>query len=417
MPTQVDDKTWEFKLRSGVSFHNGEPFNADAVVHSVKRVIDPNFNSAQASYFGSVTGAEKVDDLTVRITTSGPDPLLPARMYWMKIVPPTFSADAKFEETPVGTGPYKFAGWTRGSDIVIEANDAYWGEKPSIDKVTYRFLSEAGMRVSSLLAGEVDLVTNLLPEFTSSVPKYEAVTGIETSIIILSTENEATKDVRVRKALDLSIDREALATSLFSGYATPAPGQMTNAKAFGYDASLPPFEYDPEKAKALIKEAGAEGKTVKLLGESGRWLKDRELIEAVAAYWSEAGVNVDIRIEEFGEYLNQLFDQKVRPDAAFVSNSSELFDADLDITFAYESGTNAASNNDKELAAMIAAARTETDVEKRRKLYSDIQKKANEGVYAIPLLSNQDIYGLSPRLEWKPRPDGKVIVSEMKVIE
>lgn len=416
-PVQVDPTTWEFKLRPDVKFHNGEAFNADAVVNSVKRVIDPAFKSEQMAYFGTITGAAKVDDLTVRVTTSGPDPILPSRMYWMKMVPASYSADAKFAEAPVGTGPYKFTSWNRGQDIVLEKNADYWGDAPTIDKVTYRFVGESGTRLSGLMAGELDVITNLLPEFAEQAPKFAAVSGLETTVMILSTDNEVTKDPRVREALNISVDRKALADSLFGGYASPVKGQLVNPKAFGYNKALPEYTFDLDKAKALVKEAGAEGKTVTIVGEAGRWLKDRELIEAVGAYWKETGLNVEIRIEDFGEYLNQLFDKNKRPDAIFVSNSNELLDADREMTFALQSKASAASNSDQEMSDQISAARTETDVEKRQAMYDALTKKSYEQSYLAPLLNQQDIYGFSKRLEWQPRVDSKLLVKEMKVAE
>jgi peptide/nickel transport system substrate-binding protein len=338
-------------------------------------------------------------------------------MYWMKMVPAEYSKDPKFGESPVGTGPYKFDHWTRGQEIVLVANPDYWGGAPQIQKVTYRFIGEPGTRLSGLMAGELDVITNLLPEFVPSVPKSAAVNGLETSVIILSTENPATKDPRVRKAMNLAIDRQALADSLFGGFATPVRGQLVNPKAFGHNEALAPYAYDPEQAKALIKEAGAEGTTVTLVGESGRWLKDREMIEAVAAYWTEIGLKVDIQIEEFGEYLNRLFDKALRPDAIFVVNSDELLDADRATTQAYLSGASAASNNDQDMAAKIVAARTETDVAKRKALYDEVTKKAYDEDYLAPLLNQQDIYGFSQRLEWQPRVDAKLLVKEMKVTQ
>jgi len=416
-PTKVDDATWEFKLRPNITFTNGEPFNADSVVTSVTRIIDPALKSEQMAYFGTIKGAEKVDDLTVRILTNGPDPILPSRMYWMKMVPAKYSADPKFAETPVGTGPYKLEAFNRGQDIILVANPDYWGGKPDIDKVTYRFVGEPGTRLSGLVAGEFDVITNLLPEFVQSVPKSVAVQGLETSVIILSTENEVMKDPRVRKAMNLAIDRQALADSLFGGYALPTRGQLVNPKAFGFNESLQPYPYDPEQAKALIKEAGAEGKTINLVGESGRWLKDRELIEAVGQYWAEAGLKVNIQIEEFGQYLTLLFDKDARPDAIFVVNSDELLDADRPVSSGYESGSGFASNKDMDMQAKAQAARTETDVAKRKALYDEITKKGYDENYLAPLLNVQDVYGMSARIEWQPRVDAKLIVKEMKVTE
>ncbi len=124
-PTQLGQDMWEVKLREGISFHNGEPFNADAVVYSVNRIINPEFNSEQASFFASITGAEKIDDLTVGISTNGADPILPARLYWMKMVPPGAAEADGFAANPVGTGQYKFVEWDHGNMITLQANEAY----------------------------------------------------------------------------------------------------------------------------------------------------------------------------------------------------------------------------------------------------------------------------------------------------
>ncbi|MEM8664581.1 MAG: ABC transporter substrate-binding protein, partial [Pseudomonadota bacterium] len=155
-PTQVDETTWEFDLRDGITFHNGEPFNADAVVASVTRIIDPENASEQMGYLNTISGAQKVDDDTVRITTTGPDPILPSRMYWMKMIPPQHSESGNIDEEPIGTGPYKFVEWDRGNSIVLEANPDYWDGAPQIDRVTYRFVGESGTRLSGLMAGEFD---------------------------------------------------------------------------------------------------------------------------------------------------------------------------------------------------------------------------------------------------------------------
>jgi peptide/nickel transport system substrate-binding protein len=187
---QVDDTTWQFKLRQGVKFHNGEPFNADAVVFSVKRIIDPALQSDQASFFGTITGAEKVDDSTVNIITSGPDPILPARMYWMKMVEPKHAQGdpETFATTPIGTGPYKFVKWDRGVEVVIEANPDYWGGKPSIDIVHLRPIQEESTRLAALQAGEVDLVFGLLPEQIDQAPVAVHTPGLEFPMILLSNQ-------------------------------------------------------------------------------------------------------------------------------------------------------------------------------------------------------------------------------------
>ncbi len=415
LPKLVDTKTWEVKLRPGIKFHNGEPFNADAVVFSIKRIINPDFNSEQISFFETIKDASRVDDLTVRITTDGPDPILPSRLYWMKMVPPKHAGSPKFAETPVGTGPYRFVQWLRGRSIKLAVNDAYWGEKPQVKDINYRFIEESGTRLAGLLAGEFDVITNLLPEFTSRVPKAVNIQGLEHPIIILNADGGPTKDVRVRQALNYAVDKEALAEGLYEGYAQVAQGQLLSPSFFGFNKAVGPYPYDTEKARALLKEAGAEGITVELIGTSGRWLKDREVVEAVAAMWQRVGITAKVRIFEFNEYLNRLFDRKTRGDGIFVVSSNELLDADKSFSAYYRAGGIGSSNSDKELAALIGQARTETNMQKRASLYHQAVKRAHDQAYFVWLLNIEDIYGLSKRVQWEGRVDAKIMVKEMQV--
>ena len=317
MPIQVDETTWEVDLREGISFHNGEPLDAEAVVFSVERIVDPAFNSEQGSYFETISGAEIVDEDTVRIITAGADPILPARLYWMKMVPPGAASEEGFAENPVGTGPYRFEEWDRSNAISLSANLDYWGGTPAIETVEFRFVSEFGTRLSSLLAGEVDLITNLLPEFVNRVPKSASVAGLEFPIMILNADDGPTADVRVRRALNYAVDKEALAEGLFDGYAEVSQGQLMAPSFFGFNPDIKGYPYDPDKARALIEEAGAEGAEIEVVGTAGRWLKDREMVEVVASFWNEVGVEANVRIFEFNEYLNRLFDAETRADALF----------------------------------------------------------------------------------------------------
>jgi peptide/nickel transport system substrate-binding protein len=414
-PKLVTPQAWEVQLRPGIKFHNGENFNADAVVASVKRLIDPAFKSEQISFFSTIKDAKKVNDLTVQIITEGPDPILPGRLYWMKMVPPNHSKDPKFSESPVGTGPYKFMKWNRGQNVVLEANQDYWGTKPSIRKVTYRFVSDSGTRLAGLMAGEFDLITNLLPEFTKKVPQAIHMLGLEHPIIILNADSGPTKDIRVRQALNLAVDKKALAEGLFEGYAQIAQGQLLSPSFFGFNKQVGPYPYDPEKARALLKEAGAAGASIEVIGTAGRWLKDREMVEAVAGYWEAVGLKPKVRIFEFNEYLNRLFDRKTRAEAIFVVSSNELMDADKSFSAYYKAGGVGSSNSDKNLAALIDSARTETDVTKRTTLYNQAVKHTFDQAYFVWLLNIEDVYGLSKRLAWPGRVDAKMLVGEMKI--
>jgi peptide/nickel transport system substrate-binding protein len=417
-PTQVDETTWQFTLREGISFTNGDPLNADAVVASVQRIVELGDESEQAGFFSTITGAEAVDDLTVNITTSGPDPLLPTRMYWMKIASPSGLEAPDLADRPVGTGPYVFVEWVKGDHVTLEANPDYWDGAPSISKVTYRFVGESGTRLSGLLAGQFDLITNLLPEDTATVEgagkRFAHVQGLEHPVMILNVDDGPTADVRVRQALNYAVDKDALAQSLFGGFAVVDDCQILSPSWTGYNPNLEPYPYDPDMARSLLAEAGAEGVEIELIGESGRWLKDRELIEAVAGYWDAVGVQTKVRIFEFDEYLNRLFGE-VRPDAIFVTSSNELQDADRNLSTYYDPDGVGASNNDPEMNEWLDAARNETDTAARQALYEQATARACEDAYFVFLLNIEDIYGMSENLVWQPRVDAKLLVKEMSV--
>lgn len=415
MPEQVDPTTWRFKLKSGVNFHNGEAFDAQAVVFSVNRIIEPEYNSEQMGLISTITGAVLVDEMTVDVTTDQPDPILPARMSWIKMVPPVAAMADDFASAPVGTGPYRFESWNRGTSIALSANEEYWGGAPELKEVEIEFIVEFGTRLSNLLAGEIDLMTNLLPEFVKSVPQALQTPGSEVPILVLNTDEGPTADVRIRQALNYAVDKDAIADSLYNGAAHPANGQILAPTVFGYDAKFEDYPYDPDRARELIAEAGAEGVTVELVGTSGRWIKDREIVEVIAQYWSEVGIEPNVRIFEWSEFLNRVFDPESRPESLFLSSSSELLDADKPLSTFYHVRGIASSNTDPDLASLIDSARYETDSTARQGLYSEALKLAYDQAYFVYLVNLDDIYGASEQLEWTPRPDGKLLISTMSV--
>ncbi|MEM6739556.1 MAG: ABC transporter substrate-binding protein [Pseudomonadota bacterium] len=414
-PKQIDPMTWEFKIPPELTFHNGEPLDAAAIAFSVERMIDPELNSEQLSYFSTFAGAEVIDETTVHILTSGPDPILPARMYYFMIVPPEASTADDFAEAPIGSGPYRFVSWDRGNEIVLEANPDWRGEAPDVSEVTYRFIEESGTRMAALMAGEVDLITNLLPEFTGQVPQSASMRGLEHPTVILNTNGGITADKRVRQALNLAVDKEALASALFEGQAQVEQGQLLGATYFGFNEDISAYPYDPDRAMELLEEAGVAGGDITLVGTAGRWLKDREVVEVVAGFWSAVGLNVDVQIFEFDEYLQRLFDKENRADAIFVVSGNELLDADRSFSAYYAPSGFGSSNSFDQLEDWIVEARTETDIDARQALYEEAVAFGHEEAILTFLLNINNIWGMSERLSWQPRVDGKMFVSTMTV--
>ncbi len=414
---QVDDTTWRFHLQKGIAFTNGEPLNAEAVRFSVERIIDPEFNSEQLSFFETIAGAEVVDDSTVDIKTNGPDPILPARMYWLKIVPPKYTAadPVKFAEHPIGTGPYKFVSWARGSQVVLEANPDYWGGKPQVDRATIRIIPEESTRLAALQAGEVDLVRDLLPEQVDSAPKAVHAPGLEFPIVRLNNKEGPLTDVRLRKAMNYAVDKDAIAESLYGGYAVVAQGQVLTPGHFGFNLNVKAYPFDQDRARELLKEANYDGTEIEFVGEAGRWLKDRELIEAVAAQLTDVGFNVKVEIYEWSKYLDYLFAQENQPDMIFVSHDNVLLDADRTFSGYYSCKGRVSSYCNDKVTELIEAGRTETDVDKRLEMYHEVVKLSHDDAAFLFLVNLENIYGLSDRLQWEPRLDGRILIKEITV--
>src|SRR5215472_5848837 len=163
----VSDKVWEAKLRPGVKFHNGEPFDANAVKFSFERINRADFKSPQKGWFGTIERVEIVDPSTVRFHTKVPDPAMPARMSLMYQLPPKYVTqvgDAQANLKPVGTGPFKFVEWQKNERIVVEANDAHWSGKPAVRRATWKPIPELGSRIAALQTGQADLIVNVPPD-------------------------------------------------------------------------------------------------------------------------------------------------------------------------------------------------------------------------------------------------------------
>jgi peptide/nickel transport system substrate-binding protein len=418
-PEQIDPETWQFTLRDGIQWHNGDPFTSADVVASVERIIDPDFASEQASYFGTITGAEAVDDLTVNVTTNGPDPALPTRMYMMRMIPAEGSQAADFGDNPVGTGPYKFVEWARGDHITIEKNPDYWGDNPSnVSTVTYVFVPEPSTRLSGLISGEYDITTNMSPEDAEAAPATTSTRSLEHAMVVVNETSGITADERVRDALNLAIDKQSIVDNLFQGHATVDPCQPIDSEAFGYHPGLEPYPYDPDQARQLIEEAGATGEPIELISVSGVWLKDREVSEAIVNFWNDIGLDAKLTILELSEHTGRLFHGGENiPDAIFVSTGNEMFDADRNLSAYLQPNFLGGANDDPRMTELLDAARTETDLAERQDLYEQTLDISCEDSYLVDLYNPENIWGTGENITWPARVDGKLLIPEITVNE
>jgi peptide/nickel transport system substrate-binding protein len=412
--TLKNETTWEIKLRPNVKFTNGAAMNADAVVFSLKRTIDPALKSPQASYLASIKDAVKVDDLTVNIITDGPNPILPAQLTWMKVADPAHLGTADFASKPVGTGPYKFVEWKKGQSVTLTANPDYWGTKPTIKDVTVRVIPEINTRLQGLKNGELDLTANLSPELMSQAPATATQRSVEFYEIYFANvrPGKPFADKNTRLAAQYAVDKEGILKSLFGGYGKVQQGQIIRDDWPGFNPNLKAYPYDVAKAKSLL---GGKTPEIKLVGEGGRWLKDKETLQAVAGYLTAVGFKVTLEIQEFGAWVSTLYlpdDQKV--DAIWGSTSADLLDADRPLTQT-TCGSKQVNWCNQQFTDLVNKARVTTDAKARQELYNQATALQYEESPILYLINPDDIYGLSAKLVYKPRLDGKILFREMSL--
>ena len=309
-----DQVTWRFELREGITFHNGEPFNAEAVKFSLDRISGEEFGSLIANYFSAYATATVVDEHTVDIMTAQPSPDFLAVLTSAQMVPPSYTASYPNAQNdhPVGTGPYTFT--SRSADrVVITKNADYWGgPPPGPDTVTGLTRPEVSSRVAGLAAGnEFEVALAIPSDLISEVPgvAYNAPSG--TMMLWLNGFNGVTQDPRVREAIVLAVDQEGIRTAII-GADTSLSGecQMSIPGNAGYNPNLADQGYDPDRARQLIEEAGAVGGTLSFAVPTARYTGGEDIAEVVVDQLGAVGLNVDLVLSPYQEWLGSLFEPR-----------------------------------------------------------------------------------------------------------
>ena len=284
------------------------PFTVDDAVASINKEVDPATKSEIAGNFTSIKTASKVDDTTLQIATNGPQPSLLVALSYLPMMSAKWLAETPPEQialTTNGTGPYMMDGeWKKGVSIDLKRFDGYWGAKPQVTAVNYKFLAENQTRLASLLTGESDYMMNVLPEYIPQIEekglKVAAGPSFEFPLIRLTSFKGPMQKTDMRLAANYAVDKQGIVDSLYGGYATVPNGQALNPTYGGYNPDLTAYPYDPAKAKELLKSAGYNNEVIQLYGETGRWLKDSEVVTAVADQLRAVGMNIELKIVALG---------------------------------------------------------------------------------------------------------------------
>ena len=454
----VDDTTWRFKLREGVKFHDGSDFTARDVIYSYCRVpLVQNSPSAYTIFTGSIADMTAEDDHTLLITTEATNPLLPTDLWSLAIL----SADAlgaeeeityapagecqgmgdvpqapafNAPEVAVGTGPYKLDTYTRGSQLVVTRNDDYWGGTPDWERVVMRPITSDGPRVAALLAGDVDMVESPPIQDIERIEQagFKVVDALSNRVIYLhmlqqegapsisgTDGKNPLMDARVREAISLSINREAIAERIMGGYAQPA-GELLPPPMFG-TSGRPVDAYDPERAMELLAEAGyPDGFSMTLGTPNDRYINDEQVAQAVAQMLARIGIDTSVDASTASQFFSRRNAQEFPIYMAGWGASTGDMSSPLKslvATYDEASGmgpTNAGRYSNPEMDELLLRAMATIDDAERDRMLQEAETMVLDDFGIIPLHYEQTVWAMKPELDYEPRVDQYTMAREVK---
>ncbi len=417
----LNPTTWQFKLRPGVKFHNGDPLSSADVKFSIERAMNPNVKgSLVRTVFTTVERIEASDAQTLNLHTQQPDPLLPARLgfYGGQIMPKRYfeavDGDA-FNAKPIGSGPVKFVEWIKDERVVLDANRDYWGGKIDANRVIFRPIPETVPRIAALLRGEVDIITKIPPDDVERVAK-NATTKVEgvlyggLYVLGVNSKIPPLDNPKVKQALSLAIDREAIVKELWRGQGIVPSGPIAKGDNH-FDESLPPLKYDPNLAKQRLKEGGYKGEEIVIETTSGLLSNDQAMSEAIGAMWRDVGVNSKIEVIETSVRVQKNRDKSFKG-VWWSDPTSALGDPDGMMWRLLGPGGIMDYWRNPRFDELGSAARFSVDEKIRGQAYQEMTKILLEYLPWIPVIQPVDSYGLQKYVDWKPNPNQSIEVRQ-----
>jgi peptide/nickel transport system substrate-binding protein len=401
--TISDDKlTWTFKLQKGVKFHDGTPFNAQAVKFTFDRMMDPATGSPRKSTTVALKEVKVIDDHTVAFTTKKPFAPILAQLgaYNLAILSPAAVKKwgKKYNEHPSGTGPFKLESWNPGEKMVLVRNDDFRGEKSYIDKLEIRIVPEDSSRVMLLLSGGVDVIASVPPIMLKRLEKSKDVkilrkTGLRVIYIGLNNKVKPFDNQKVRQAVAHAIDPKAILGGVLGGVGTL--GGSFEPPGIPGSISLPVRKYDPELSKQLLAEAGfPNGFTTTFYTPTGRYTMDRQVAEAVQAQVKEIGIDAKIQTPDWGTYIAALNRYDYVPMFLLGKGSPT---GDQDLTCTLSNVCNAKMNHfgycNPKVSELVEQQRGALDPKKRFEILAEIQRIMYEEVPQVTLFYEVQLYG------------------------
>ncbi|WP_245152400.1 ABC transporter substrate-binding protein [Allopusillimonas soli] len=413
---QIDDRTLEFKLRHGIKFHNGEPFNADSVVYTLNFVSDPASKATTQQNVSWIDHAEKIDDYTVRVISKEPFPaakeflsttvaIHPAK-YYKEVGPKGMSAK------PVGTGPYKVTDYDPGKSITLERNPDYFKEspkrQPTIGKVVIRFIPDRQTQMAEVISGGEDFIMHVpkdQAEQLKSMPNLQVKSGNTMRIVFMQinirddTPTPQLKDERVRKAIAHAIDRKAIVKNIVGEGAELLETICTPSQTGCTHEGAPIYDYNPELSKKLLAEAGyPNGFQTSIVA-----YRERNQTEAIISYLRAVGIDAKLNFLQYAAMRDMIRSGKAS--LTHQTWGSNLVNDVSASTPVYFGGGSDDVTGDKEVQKLLAEGNTTIDEDKRNGLYKKALTLIADHAYAIPLWSLPVYYVANKEVNFKAYPD------------
>lgn len=415
--------TWRFHLRPGVTFTDGSALDSADVAHSIVRIkSDKIVCEIGAKFFGGIELAtEAIDDLTIDITATPAQPILPLLMSTVTVAPSDTPVD-RFVDKPIGTGPYTFDEYNVGLDIRLSANPEYWGEAPAVKTARYVFRTDSAVRAAMVETGEADIAPNIAVQDAIDAQMDSSYPNSETVFLRIDHMIPPLDDVRVREALNLAIDREAFIGTILADGTILATG-MTPPSTLGYNHELRPFPFDPERAEELLEEARADGVPVDaeitLIGRTNNFGNVLETLEAMLSMFRDVGFNMNLRMYEVGEWENfysKPFAEDRGPSLVQAQHDNANGDPVFSMYFKYDSDGLQSGFSDARVDSMIEAATVATGDE-RIALWSDLFKYIHEDLIGDVMLFHMvGFTRVNPRIDFEPtiRTNSELQLAQIK---
>jgi len=405
----VDRLTCEFRLRPGTRFHDGGELTAADIVFSLERILDPEVNSPRRTEFSDIAAIVAVDPQTVRISLKRPYALLPARLSQFSMILPDRlrgRPEAEFFKEPIGLGPYRLSE-LNGQQAVLTAFTDYYGGAPKIPRVVFQFIADPEDRLRRLIAGDIDIVTNLLPQQVDALLHARGVrllkrNSVRFMDVFIDSRTGPLARVEVRRALLHGTDSEGLVRYIARGNGR-AIATVTLPEDFGFNPTLKPYAFDPAKAKALLATAGYSNG----IHLNGLATHDTQLLAtALAQQWSKIGVKLDLTVEGRAPAMSRWIKERDQYALLVLDPTSIIFDAGFQLRLHLDPTHPMARVAHPRTLELLNRADSEQDLTARAALLREIQEIAYEQALTIPLYQVIDLYGVRDHvIDFEPSAD------------